>query len=86
MMPRNPLARLRFLRDHRFTEQHASDYLDGDLPARGRRRIEEHASMCPHCRRMLETLRQTLKGLAALREAQTAGVAASVIERLRAQA
>jgi anti-sigma factor RsiW len=85
MMPRNPLARLRFMRDHRFTEQYASDYLDGELAARGRRRIEEHASICPHCSRMLETLRQTLQGLAALRETQPAGVADSVIERLHAQ-
>ena len=84
-MPRNPLALLRFMRDHRFTQRHLSDYLDEDLSPTGRRRIEEHTSMCPHCRRMLETLRQTLKGLASLRGEPGGGVADSVIERLRAQ-
>jgi anti-sigma factor RsiW len=85
MMPRSPLARLRFMRDHRFTKRHVSDYLDGELPARSRLRIEEHTGVCPQCSRMLETLRETLKGLAALRETQSAGMADSVIKRLRAQ-
>ncbi|CAA9525585.1 MAG: hypothetical protein AVDCRST_MAG13-3706 [uncultured Solirubrobacteraceae bacterium] len=85
---------LRFPRDHRFTAEHASDYLDGLLDAAGRARVERHARFCPRCRALLASLRRVL---AAMRELGPAGdrrppgdrpagpdVALGVIARLRA--
>jgi predicted anti-sigma-YlaC factor YlaD len=85
MMQRGPLAGLRFMRDHRFTQRHLSEYLDEELSPRGRHRIEHHSGICPHCRRMLETLRETLRRLGSLRRERDPGIADSVIERLRAE-
>jgi anti-sigma factor RsiW len=83
-MPR-PLRMLFFLRDHRWTQRHLSDYIDGDLDPRERDRVERHVGMCPQCRRLLETLKRTVAGLMGLRDAPTGDVADGVIERLRAE-
>lgn len=79
-MLRHPV---RFVRDHRFTRSHASDLLDGDLDQPGRRRVEEHAGMCPKCRHLLESLRRTIGELRSLREPAAGDVASGVIARLR---
>jgi anti-sigma factor RsiW len=77
------LAKARFMREHRWTQAHLSDYVDGDLPPRKRERVEEHVHWCPECRRVLETLRRTLKALMDLRAAPGKSIAPSVIDRLR---
>ena len=79
-MLRHPI---RFMRDHRFTRAHASDYLDGELEARGRRRVDEHTSMCPRCRHFVESLRRTLEELMGLRAQPEGEVPESIIRRLR---
>jgi predicted anti-sigma-YlaC factor YlaD len=79
-MLRHPV---RFMRDHRYTRAHASDYLDGDLDARGRRRVDEHTGMCPSCRHLIESLRRTVEGLMGLRTDPDGHVAEDVIRRLR---
>ena len=38
-----------------------SDYLEGALPMRARRRLEHHLAGCPHCSAYLEQMRETLK-------------------------
>jgi anti-sigma factor RsiW len=61
-------AMLRRIADHRFTKGHASAYLEGELSAPQRERVERHTSVCPQCRALLESLRRmldTLHGLAA---------------------
>jgi predicted anti-sigma-YlaC factor YlaD len=80
---RRALARRRFMRDHHWTQAHLSDYLDGDLQPSERERAEEHVHWCPECRRLLESLRRTLKGLMELRATPDESVAPSVIDRLR---
>lgn len=40
-----------------------SDYLDGDLDAGTRRRIEEHLALCPPCRVYVEQVRGTVRAL-----------------------
>lgn len=82
-MIRSALARVRFMRDHRWTGARLSDYLDDELRPDERRRLEEHVHWCPECRHMLETLRRTVAGLMALRTAHEGSVAPAVIERLR---
>lgn len=74
---------LRQMLEHRFTTAHASDYLDGDLSAEGRRRVERHISVCPRCRELVASLRRMLATLPALGGAPRPWVAEGVIERLR---
>jgi anti-sigma factor RsiW len=80
---RRLLAKRRFMRDHHWTQKHLSDYLDGELPPRERERVEEHVHWCPECRRALETLRRTLKGLMDLRATPGESIAPGIIDRLR---
>jgi anti-sigma factor RsiW len=79
-----PLRMMRFLRDHRWTRRHLSEYVDGELDAHGRERVEHHVHLCPKCRRMLATFKRTLAGLMGLREDGTGEIAEAVIARLRA--
>lgn len=71
------------MRDHRWTRKHLSEYLDEELGATGRERVERHVRLCPHCHKLLATLRRTLDGLHELGEQplQSTGVADSVIRR-----
>jgi anti-sigma factor RsiW len=79
------LGTLRFHADHRFTQRHASNYLDGELDRGGLARVARHAGRCPECRRMLATLRRAVTGLMGLRTDQPTDLADSVIRRLRAE-
>ncbi len=38
-----------------------SDYLEGALPGRERRRLEYHLSGCPHCSAYLAQMQETLR-------------------------
>jgi anti-sigma factor RsiW len=82
-MIRRLLAKRRFMRDHRWTQTHFSVYLDGELGANERERLEQHVHWCPECRRMLESLRRTLKGLMMLRSTPEETIAPAIIDRLR---
>ena len=84
-MIRRLAGRLRFHRDHRFTQTQMSEYLDGGVPADGRRRIEGHVGACPQCRRLLATLRRTVENLRLLSAEPRPGVADGVVQRLREQ-
>ncbi len=72
--------------DHHFTAAHASEYLDGQLPYAGRRRIERHTSVCPQCRALLASLRRMIEILPGLAPPPSRGVADGVLERLRRDA
>jgi anti-sigma factor RsiW len=82
-MIRRLLERRRYMREHRWTHAHLSDYIDDDLAPHERERIEDHVSICPHCRRVLRTLRRTLESLMELPGEPRPSVADGVIERLR---
>lgn len=84
-MLRHPL---RFTTDHRFVCTHASAFLDEELDAAQRTRVERHRQVCPKCARLLATLSRTVAGLRGLREERSpaGGVAEDVIARLRADA
>lgn len=83
-MIRRLIERHRYMREHRWTHTHLSDYVDGELSGGGRARAEDHVGICPDCQRVLATLRRTLEHLRALHSAPESGVADSVIARLRA--
>ncbi|MDP8908117.1 MAG: zf-HC2 domain-containing protein [Chloroflexota bacterium] len=69
--------------DHRFTQAHASEYVDGQLEHAGRQRIERHTSVCPTCRSLLAALRRLIEELASLSPVPRESVADSVLEHLR---
>ncbi len=69
--------------DHRFTRARASAYLDGELSADGRRRVERHTSVCPQCRALIAALRQMLEALPGVAASPRPGLADGVVERLR---
>jgi anti-sigma factor RsiW len=45
-----------------------TDYLEGALPARDRRRFDEHIAGCPHCTAYLEQMQITIRTVGRLRE------------------
>jgi anti-sigma factor RsiW len=69
--------------DHRFTKAHAFAYLDGELPAGDRRRVERHTAVCPQCRAVMASFQHLLRSLPALGDAGRPSVADSVVQRLR---
>jgi anti-sigma factor RsiW len=71
------------MREHRWTHAHLSEYLDRELGSDEVARVEEHVGICPHCRRVLATLRRTLEGLRSLSDPAEPSVADGVIDRLR---
>ncbi len=73
----------RFMLDHRFAVAHVSDYLDGELEAPARARVERHASICPKCHELIHKLRRTLSALGGLRADRRPERAERVIERLQ---
>ncbi len=77
------LERWLFMRRHHWTQARLSGYIDGELSHGERHRVERHTGVCPECRRVLETLRRTLRELMTLREEPQPGLADGVIERLR---
>lgn len=77
------LARRRFMREHRWTHEHLSEYVDAELAPTQTARVEEHVGLCPQCRRVLATLRRTLENLRTLPAEPRPGVADGVIDRLR---
>jgi anti-sigma factor RsiW len=45
-----------------------TDYLEGALSGRDRRRFEEHIAGCPHCTAYLDQMRVTIRVVGRLRE------------------
>ncbi|HEV2074940.1 MAG TPA: zf-HC2 domain-containing protein [Thermoleophilaceae bacterium] len=81
-MIRVVVERLRFRLDHRFTQRHLSEYVDGELEPPGRARVESHVGVCPQCRRVLATLNRMLRSLRELGTESRPGLAAGIVERL----
>jgi anti-sigma factor RsiW len=57
------VSRPQFWRDHRWAPPHMSDYLDGDLDAGARTRMERHVGECRECRTVLVELRLVIDRL-----------------------
>ena len=55
-------------RDHRWAGSRFSRLLENDLTPRQQRRLEAHRSICPECRRALESLKKLIGALPRLRE------------------
>lgn len=79
------IADKRFDRDHRWTPKHLSEFVDGDLSPRGRRRLRRHVGYCPDCYRALVTLQRMLERMHHLPRPDACGtpdIAAAVRRRL----
>jgi len=50
-----------FMLEHMFTRRHLAEYLDGELDAPRRDRLEDHAHRCPSCQRLMATLMEMLE-------------------------
>jgi anti-sigma factor RsiW len=77
---------MRFAFDHHRVPGQMSAYLDAELGARGRTRVERHTARCPPCRRLLGDLRQTvalLRAQSLAREPAPAQLVSAVRARLR---
>jgi hypothetical protein len=53
----------RFWRDHRWTPDRMSDYLDGELAPAERSRVERHVGECAECRRVIAGLTRVVEAL-----------------------
>jgi anti-sigma factor RsiW len=78
-----PLNRLRFALDHRWTPAHASAYLDDELSASERERVERHTADCPECRELLLQLSAMIGALGTLRDEQGELVAGAILSSVR---
>jgi anti-sigma factor RsiW len=83
----NPLARLRFTRDHRWSQRHMSAYIDAEMTTASIRRIERHTRDCRECRALLASVQTMISELARLSppgERVAPAVVAQVRQRLAA--
>jgi anti-sigma factor RsiW len=81
-----PAQRLQFAFAHRRIPGQMSAYLDGELGARGRTRVERHTGRCRQCRRLLQGLRETvalLRARSPAREPAPAQLVSAVRASLR---
>lgn len=83
MMRRAMRHPVRFVRDHRFTVRAASDYIDGTLPRDAEQRVHDHASVCPTCWRLLDTLRRTVGSLRDLPQPVSGDLEPRILDALR---
>jgi Putative zinc-finger len=72
------LWRLRFRRDHRWAPDRMSAYLDRELPARRRRRMERHAEACRQCRALAGGLMLVIEALGRLPPPEGGGGAVQI--------
>jgi hypothetical protein len=73
-------------RDRGWSQRHTSDYVDGRLTPRERRRPEAHARLYPDCGRLRRSLTVLVSELRQLGRARPTGTAATaVIGRLRSE-
>jgi len=79
--PTTSMASLRERLEHRWSARHMSAYVDGDLNAKERHRLERHAALCPECGPMRRTLMRLTRELRHLRAGPGESVAPGVIER-----
>jgi anti-sigma factor RsiW len=83
---RHVLERIRFMRDHRWSPARMSDYIDAEMDAGERARMEHHVRDCPECRDLLASLQTMVATLAGLpgrpAESVAGAVLAGVHERL----
>jgi anti-sigma factor RsiW len=72
--------------DHDWTQRHLSHYVEGDLSARARRRLEGHAADCPDCRRGIRAMKAMLRLLPGIDGRGKTRAPAGIFDRVRSDA
>jgi anti-sigma factor RsiW len=70
--------------DHDWSQGHLSHYVEGDLTARSRRRLERHAAECPDCSRGIRAMKALLGLIARIDTPGDIPAPASPFDRVRA--
>jgi anti-sigma factor RsiW len=70
--------------DHDWSQGHLSHYVEGDLTARARRRLERHAAECPDCSRGIRAMKALLGLIARIDTSGDIPAPASPFDRVRA--
>jgi anti-sigma factor RsiW len=78
-------AKIRFWRDHRWTPDRMSDYLDGELAPEERARVERHVGECVECRRVIAGLRLVVEALHLFPAPEPGGDATGLVGSVRAR-
>jgi anti-sigma factor RsiW len=72
--------------DHDWSQGHLSHYVEGDLTARARRRLERHAAECPDCSRGIRAMKALVGLIARIDTPGDIPAPASPFDRVRADA
>jgi hypothetical protein len=70
--------------DHQWSQLHLSHYVDGDLSARARRRLEHHAEDCVDCGRGIRAMRALLRLIPAIEGREIVRAPGGIFDRVRA--
>lgn len=77
------MARIGRWAEHRWAHRRLSDYIDGELTLRARRRLQRHADGCPDCGPTLRSLIRVVHALRTLPGSDRPSIAPMVIARMR---
>jgi anti-sigma factor RsiW len=69
--------------DHRWSQQHLSHYVDGDLRPRARRRLGRHARDCVDCGRGIRAMRALVYSVQGLDGWAGVRAPATIFDRVR---
>ena len=72
--------------DHQWSQQHLSHYVEGDLGASARRRLERHAGNCVDCGRGIRAMGALLRLAGALAASEPIRAPAGIFGRVRSAA
>jgi hypothetical protein len=69
--------------DHRWSQQHLSHYVEGDLHPRAHRRLDRHARDCVDCGRGIRAMRALVYTVRGLGGPAGARAPATIFDRIR---
>jgi anti-sigma factor RsiW len=72
--------------EHDWTQRHVSHYVDSDLAARARRRLERHAAGCPECGRAVRAMKALVRLIARVEVPGETPTPDTLFSRVRAEA
>jgi anti-sigma factor RsiW len=72
-----------FSADHQWSQRHLSHYVEGDLSARARRRLDRHARDCVDCGRGIRAMRALVYTIQGLDRLAGVRAPATIFDRIR---
>jgi anti-sigma factor RsiW len=70
-------------RDHQWSQQHLSHYVEGDLSRHARRRLDRHARDCADCWRGIRAMRALVSAVQGLDALAAVRAPAAIFDRVR---